>query len=403
MNKIVSRLDNAVIVFGRFLRQAGCPIGSGEIMSAINACSHIEITNRLDFRQALKSCLISNYKLLPLFDQLFDIYWRNPDKIKNVSDILRKLYESSLARDDIKSMKEQIQDMYKKKVDGLNNKNENEENEENEEKAYDVYLYSPNEQLKKKRFDSYNDSELEEAKKFIKNQRWELPKRKLRRLKSGKVPYRLDIRNTIRNNIFPSQDFIKLNWKQPKRRERPLVVLMDISGSMDHYTRILIHFLHTISLKGNKIEGFTFGTRLTRITRLIKEKSVNDSIEKINSLVKDWSGGTKIGETIKDFNLLWARRVLGNGAVVLIITDGWDTGNSKLLNQEFDRLKKSCNRLIWLNPNLGYQDFEPLTSGVQIMMKYVDNFLPIHNLSCLTDLSDLFLSLDLNKRVELVA
>ncbi len=400
MNKIISRLDDAVVVFGRFLRQAGCPVGSGEIMNAINACSHIEIANRLDFRQALRVCLISNYKLLPLFDQLFDIYWRNPDKIQNVSDILRNLYQSRLAQAEIKSMKEQIKDIYKKNVEGLDSNNED---ENDSEKTYDVYLYSPNEQLKKKRFDGYSDSELEEAKKFINNRKWELPKRKLRRLKPGKIPYRLDIRNTIRNNIFPSQDFVKLNWKQPKRRDRPLVVLMDISGSMDHYTRILLHFLHTISLKGNKIEGFTFGTRLTRITRFIKEKSVNDSIEKINSLVKDWSGGTKIGETIKDFNLLWARRVLGNGAVVLIITDGWDTGNSKLLNQEFDRLKKSCNRLIWLNPNLGYQDFEPLTGGVQIMMKYVDNFLPIHNLSCLTDLSDLFFSLDSNKRFRVVA
>jgi len=400
LNKIISRLDDAVVVFGRFLRQAGCPVGSGEIMNAINACSHIEIANRLDFRQALRVCLISNYKLLPLFDQLFDIYWRNPDKIQNVSDILRNLYQSRLAQAEIKSMKEQIKDIYKKNVEGLDSNNED---ENDSEKTYDVYLYSPNEQLKKKRFDGYSDSELEEAKKFINNRKWELPKRKLRRLKPGKIPYRLDIRNTIRNNIFPSQDFVKLNWKQPKRRDRPLVVLMDISGSMDHYTRILLHFLHTISLKGNKIEGFTFGTRLTRITRFIKEKSVNDSIEKINSLVKDWSGGTKIGETIKDFNLLWARRVLGNGAVVLIITDGWDTGNSKLLNQEFDRLKKSCNRLIWLNPNLGYQDFEPLTGGVQIMMKYVDNFLPIHNLSCLTDLSDLFFSLDSNKRFRVVA
>ena len=118
----------------------------------------------------------------------------------------------------------------------------------------------------------------------------------------------------------------------------------------------------------------------------------------INDLVKDWSGGTKIGQTIQEFNHRWARRVVGNGAVVLVITDGWDTGNTKQLSQEFDRLYRSCYRLIWLNPNLGYQDFEPLTGGVQIMMKYVDNFLPIHNLNCLTDLSDLFSSQNLNKR-----
>ena len=395
MDKIISRLDDAVIVFGRFLRQAGCPIGSGEIMNAVHACSYIQIANRQDFRQALRVCLINNYKLLPLFDQLFDIYWRNPDKIQNVSDILRNLYKSRLADAEIKSMKEQIKDIYKNNFDGFDSDNEN---EKDSEKTYDTYLYSPNEQLKKKRFDSFSDSELKEAKKFINDRKWELPKRKLRRLKPGKSHYRLDIRNTIRNNIFPSQEFSKLNWKQPKIRERSLVVLIDISGSMDHYTRILIHFLHAISSKGNKIEGFTFGTRLTRITRFIKEKNVNDSIEKINSMVKDWSGGTKIGETIKDFNLIWARRILGNGAVVLIVSDGWDTGNLKLLNQEFDRLKKSCYRLIWLNPNLGYQDFEPLTGGVQVMMKYVDNFLPIHNLNCLTDLSDLFSSQNLNKR-----
>jgi len=386
---IESRLEEAIIVFGRFLRQAGCPIGSGEIIKAVTASSYIPIENREDFRQALKSCLIHSHKLSTLFDQLFDIYWRNPDKLENVSDILKRLYESRLAQVEMKSMKEQIEDIYQKRVEGL--KNNNEENDE--QKSFDIFLYSPNELLKKKRFDSYTNEELEEAKKFINNQKWVLPKRKLRRLKPGKSAKKLDIRRTIRNNIFPSQDFIRLSWKQEKIKERPLVVLMDISGSMDHYTRILMHFIHTIYSSGNKIEAFTFGTRLTRITQNLKQKNVNDSIEMINDLVKDWSGGTKIGETVQEFNHRWARRVLGNGAVVLVITDGWDTGNTKQLSQEFDRLYRSCYRLIWLNPNLGYQDFEPITAGVQIIMKYVDDFLPIHNLNCLTDLGDLFSSL----------
>ncbi len=238
---------------------------------------------------------------------------------------------------------------------------------------------------------------MEEAKKFINNLKWIIPKRKLRRLKPGKVTKKLDIRNTIRNNIFPSQDFIKLFWKQPKYKERPLVVLMDISGSMDHYTRILMHFIHTIYSSGNKVEAFTFGTRLTRVTQHLRKKDINDSIEMINNLVKDWSGGTKIGETIQEFNLRWARRVLGNGAIVIVITDGWDTGNTTLLNQEFNRLSKSCHRLMWLNPNLGYQDFEPITLGVKVILKHVDDFLPIHNLNCLTDLNDLLSSLNNRK------
>lgn len=396
-NYIESRLDEAIIVFGRFLRQAGCPIGSGEIMLAINASSLIEIENREDFRQALKSCFINNYKLSPLFDQLFDIYWRNPDKIENVSDILKRLYESRLAQAEMKSMREKIEDIYQKRVEGFSNQNEK---KVNEEKSFDIFLYSPDELLKKKRFDSYTNEELEEAKKFINNRKWILPKRKLRRLKPGKTAKKLDIRSTIRQNIFPSQDFIKLSWKQQKFKERPLVVLMDISGSMDHYTRILMNFIHTIYSSGNKVEAFTFGTRLTRITQHLRQKDINDSIEMINNLVKDWSGGTKIGETIQEFNLRWTRRVLGNGAVVIIITDGWDTGNTKLLNQEFDRLHRSCHRLIWLNPNLGYQDFEPITAGVQIIMKHVDDFLPIHNLRCLTDLGNILSSLSDTKKFQ---
>ena len=396
MNNIISNLEDSITVFGRFLRQAGCSVGSGEIMTAIEASSHIEISKREDFHQALKTSLISDNKNLSLFDQLFEIYWRNPDKIEKVSDILKKLHESRLTRAELKSMKEKREDIYQRRDNNFNNLNEEESAENN---TSNLKIYSPNEVLKKKRFDSYTNEELEEAKRFINNSEWVLPKRQSRRLKSGKSSYKLDIRNTIRNNIFPSQDFNKLSWKQPKIKERPLIVLMDISGSMDHYTRVLMHFIHTIYLNGNKIEAFTFGTRLTRITKYLRQKNVNDAIEKINFLVKDWSGGTKIGESVKEFNIRWGRRVLGNGAIVLMITDGWDTGNTKILNQEFDRLFKSCNRLIWLNPNLGYQDFEPLTMGVQIMMKYAHDFLPIHNLNCLTDLSDLLSNLNKSNRL----
>ncbi len=396
MNYNISpKLENAITVFGRFLRQAGCSLGTGQIMESIRAVSFIEIEAREDFRQALKSCLISDYKLTPLFDQLFDIYWRNPDKIENVSNMLKRLNESNSKEYKKDFIRENIEDIYKKKY--LENSDSNQI--ENSSDDVDVHLFSPFEQLKEKRFDHYSDEELDQAKKILQRRNWSIPTRKLRRYRPGKFSNKIDIRNTIRDNIFPSQDFICLSWKQFKVKERPLVVLMDISASMDMYTRVLIHFIHVLYSSGKKIESFTFGTRLTRITQHLRYKNVNDSIKIINSLVKDWSGGTKIGETIGQFNLQWARRVLGNGAIVLIITDGWDTGNNQLLDREFGRLHRSCRKLIWLNPNLGYQDFEPITSGVQIIMKHIDEFLPIHNLKCLEDLDDVFASFKSPKKV----
>ena len=380
---IQSRLHDAITVFGRFLRQAGCQIGTGEIMSAIEASSKINLSNREDFRHTLKTCFITNHKMIPLFDQLFNLYWRNPDKIERVSDLLRKLHESRLSKAELSSMKDQVKELYNKQ---LENFNEKDGDEDGEEKQFDVFLYSPQEILREKRFDAYTNEEYDEAKEFISRWIWKFGERKLRRLQKGRKPYRLDIRNTIRNNIFPAQDFIALDWKDRKTKQRPLVVLTDISGSMDHYSRILLHFIFTVHSINKYLEAFTFGTRLTRITHYLRKKDANDALEFVNESVQDWSGGTKIGETLETFNRLWARRVLNGGAVVLIISDGWDTGNIDLLSKEADRLHRSCHRLIWLNPNLGYEDFQPLSQGLLAIQPHVDEFLPIHNLNSLTDL-----------------
>ena len=377
---IQSRLHDAITVFGRFLRQAGCQIGTGEIMSAIEASSKINLSNRKDFRHALKTCFITNHKMIPLFDQLFNLYWRNPDKIERVSDILRKLNESRLSKAGLSSMKDQVKELYNKQLENFNEK------ESDEEKQFDVFLYSPQEILREKRFDAYTNEEYDEAKEFISRWMWKFGERKLRRLQKGRKSYRLDIRNTIRNNIFPAQDFIALNWKDRKTKQRPLVVLTDISGSMDHYTRILLHFIFTIHSINNHLEAFTFGTRLSRITHYLRQKDANDALEYVNESVQDWSGGTKIGETLETFNRMWTRRVLNGSAVVLIISDGWDTGNIDLLSKEVDRLHRSCHRLIWLNPNLGYENFQPLSQGLLAIQPHVDDFLPIHNLNSLTDL-----------------
>lgn len=397
---IQSRLHNAITVFGRFLRQAGWHVGTGEIMSAIEASSKIDPSNRHDFRDSLKACFITNHKMIPLFDQLFDLYWRNPDKIENVSDILRRLHRSRSNDAGLPTVKDQVKELYSKRVEGFKDKKDDKEVEEGE---FDVFLYSPQEILREKRFDAYTAEEYDEAKKFISRWTLEFGERKLRRLEKGRSPYRLNIRDTIRKNIFPTQDFIQLDWKDRKTKQRPLVVLTDISGSMDHYSRILLHFIYTVHSVNKWVEAFTFGTRLSRITHYLRKKDANDSLELINGSVKDWSGGTKIGETLETFNRIWARRVLSGGAIVLVISDGWDTGNIELLGKETDRLHRSCHRLVWLNPNLGYEDFKPLTQGLQAILPHVDDFLPIHNLNSLIDLVDILSSMDKRTRFKAFA
>jgi uncharacterized protein with von Willebrand factor type A (vWA) domain len=394
---VESRLHDAIASFGRFVRQAGCELGTGEIMNAVRATSYIDITNREDFKSALRATFITSHKFIPVFDQLFDLYWRNPDRLENVSDILRRLYESRLAQAELESMKQQAEQMKQRHLDSFKPREEGEGKQESEDKTFDLFVYSPEEILREKRFDAYTEDELKEAKEFLNRWRWEFGEKRLRRLKPGRKRHRLNLRGTIRKNIFPTQDFVELAWREQKWKPRPLIILCDISGSMETYTRILMHFIFTLHAINPRLEAFTFGTRLNRITHTLRHKDVDDTMDLLTVSIKDWSGGTRIGETLETFNLLWARRVLGGGAVVLIISDGWDTGNVEKLKNEIDRLHRSCHRLIWLNPNLGYDDFQPLTRGVQTLLPYTDIFLPIHNLNSLVDLGKVLATLN-NRR-----
>ncbi len=394
---VESRLHDAIASFGRFVRQAGCELGTGEIMNAVRATSYIDITNREDFKSALRATFITSHKFIPVFDQLFDLYWRNPDRLENVSDILRRLYESRLAQAELESMKQQAEQMKQRHLDSFKLREEGEGKQESEDKTFDLFVYSPEEILREKRFDAYTEDELKEAKEFLNRWRWEFGEKRLRRLKPGRKRHRLNLRGTIRKNIFPTQDFVELAWRKQKWKPRPLIILCDISGSMETYTRILMHFIFTLHAINPRLEAFTFGTRLNRITHTLRHKDVDDTMDLLTVSIKDWSGGTRIGETLETFNLLWARRVLGGGAVVLVISDGWDTGNVEKLKNEIDRLHRSCHRLIWLNPNLGYDDFQPLTRGVQTLLPYTDIFLPIHNLNSLVDLGKVLATLN-NRR-----
>jgi uncharacterized protein len=197
------------------------------------------------------------------------------------------------------------------------------------------------------------------------------------------------MRRTIRESLRTGGEPIRLYRRRRKLKRRPLVVLCDISGSMERYSRILLQFIYAITNHLEKVEAFVFSTRLTRITRQLQRREVDAAMDEVTRSIRDWAGGTRIGEALKMFNYDWARRVLGQGAIVLIISDGWDRGDVGLLSQEMARLQRSAHRLIWLTPLLGSPYYEPLTRGIQAAMPYIDDFLPAHNLASLEQLGEL--------------
>jgi uncharacterized protein with von Willebrand factor type A (vWA) domain len=253
--------------------------------------------------------------------------------------------------------------------------------------------YSAIELLRKKDFESFTWDEMQEARRLMAEMRWHLGLRQTRRKKPSRNGSYPDMRRIIRRNLKHGAELIELTWREIKRKPRPLVIICDISGSMSLYSRLLLHFIHTISNGLLNVETFVFGTRLTRITRQLKRRDVDEAVRDVSKTVQDWSGGTRIGDALHFFNHKWAKRVLGRGAVVLIISDGWDRGDAAVLEAEMDRLQHSCHRLIWLNPLLGSPDYRPLTIGMKTALPFIDNFLPAHNLDSLIDLGNLLQSI----------
>ncbi len=241
--------------------------------------------------------------------------------------------------------------------------------------------YSPVEVLRHKDFADFTGEEIERAKHLIQGLVWRLDQRLSRRkVRAAKRAGYLDLRRSIRGNMKYSGEVLKLAWRRRKSKPRPLVVICDISGSMDSYSRLFLHFIYTLAQETRRVEAFVFGTRLTYITPALRHSDVDTAVNKMSDLVLDWSGGTRIGESLKSFNYQWSRRVLGRGAVAVIISDGWDRGDIDLLECEIGRLRRSVSRLVWLNPLLGASDYQPLVRGIQAALPYVDDFLPLNNL-----------------------
>jgi uncharacterized protein with von Willebrand factor type A (vWA) domain len=254
----------------------------------------------------------------------------------------------------------------------------------------EVASYSQAEVLRHKDFDTLSTAEMAEVRRLIRLMRLPAGLTRSRRARAGGRD-RLDIRRLLRRSLRFGGELLVFSWKSPTLRPRPLVLLCDISGSMERYTRLLLNFTYALKNASTRVEVFVFATRLTRITRLLRSHDVDAALNRVMASVEDWSGGTRIGEAIESFNRRYARRVLSHGATVAIISDGWDRGDAAHMRRAIARLQRSCHRLIWMNPLMGAPGYEPLTLGLQAALPFVDDFLPAHNLANLEALGILLL------------
>lgn len=388
-----SALLRNLLLFGRLLRALGLPITSDRLIEVTNSLGFIDIGCKADFKDAARCILISRHEHIEVFDQAFELFWRSWTRGRS-DDPLKKLIEE-LARQTPKSRQSSLKGLGKRspQVQRSNRASvtpgaaspEEAETEEGGESI--LAIYSPGEALRSKDFSRLTSEELSDAKRFLSEMRWAVTRRRSLRMRPSNRGRKLDVRRSVRRNLRHGGELLDLAYRGRKMKRRQLVLLCDISGSMDRYTRLLLHFLHSVESSLQRVEVFVFGTRLTRITRAMRRRDPDAAIAAVASQVHDWSGGTRIGESLRTFNQIWARRILGHGAIVMIISDGWDRGNPEMLAAEMERLQRSSYRLLWLNPLLGSTNYRPLTQGIQAALPYVDDFLPVHNLATLEALA----------------
>lgn len=375
-----------VAQFARALRAAGLPVGPGRVLEALKAIEVAGIGSRQDLYWTLHAVFVNRRDQRELFDQCFHIFWRDPKLLERLMQMmLPQLQRNEPAQEEVSRRVAEALGPEKQPGQG---ETEGEENEPEEEIELDMQLtYSAKEVLQEKDFEEMSADELSQAKRQIKGLQLPIMERPTRRFALHPRGRRIDLRKTLRQSLRGGGAIIDIAKKRRLRRPPPLVILCDISGSMSRYSRMLLLFMHAIASDRERVHSFVFGTRLTNITRYLRNRDVDLALEKVGQVVKDWSGGTRIGHCLEDFNKHWSRRVLGQGAVVMIITDGLDRDAGEGLEVEMERLHKSCRRLIWLNPLLRYDGFEPISTGARAMVRHVDDFRTVHNLESLGQLA----------------
>ena len=385
------KLVDNITHFARSLRRAGLPVGPGQVIGAIRAVQAAGFSSRGDFFWTLHSCLVTKAEHRLVFAQIFRLYWRDPRYLEHLMAMLRPMIRGVQEERDAEAAERRATDALIGKGVDSNRDRRGLEDEGTEIKIDASYTMSAEERLRSMDFEQMTNAEVSEAKRLV--SKLVLPVKQLSSRRKCQSSYgsHPDWRATMRSAAASYGEIREIQRSKTKLKWPNLVALCDISGSMSSYSRILLHFLHAVlNRKGagwSRVHAFTFGTRLTNITRQLGLNDVDEALTAVGDEACDWEGGTRIGECLRSFNLDWSRRVMGQGAVVLLITDGLESGEPGLLGSEMKRIKLSSRRLIWINPLLRWEHYAPKARGVREMLPHVDCFRSAHNISSLEDLA----------------
>jgi uncharacterized protein with von Willebrand factor type A (vWA) domain len=367
-----SALVHNLLVFGRVLRAAGVHVHRERMVDAIQATEWIGLRSRTDLRATLSSLLVHRHEDLAVFNQAFDLFFR----AHHSSELDLPLF----------SLGERARVVTRRDAGAPQRVDVESSASEAASTAFAVGAYSTVEVARTKDFADFTAAELDAARRLMMRMLWRPGIRRTRRWRRASRGG-IDMSRLLRTNLMRGGELIELPRRIRRHAFRPIVVLADVSGSMDRYSRMLLAFASGLTRSARHVESFVFATRLTRVSRYVAAPTGYRVVSRMVRDLHDWGGGTRIGEALRTFNTTWARRVMRHGPVVLIVSDGWDRGDPQLLSRELARLRRRCSRLIWLNPLLGSAGYEPLTRGMQAALEHIDDFKPAHNLRSLEDLA----------------
>ncbi len=383
---MTGRLADNVLHFARVLREAGLPVGTDRVELALQALQLGGVPARRDFHDVLQACLIGKHEHQPLFDQAFELFWRDPDLAGRMMAMLLPQVQAQAGLLQQRENRRLAQAFHPGGMPGPKPASPPPE----QKAGFDATLtFSDRERLSKADFETMSPEEWRQAKEALRRLAPLAEPVATRRWQRSARHVRIDWRASLQAMARQGGALWLPRWQRPRLRPPSITVLADISGSMSRYSRMLLHFAHALAQGDARVHSFVFGTRLTHVTRLLRRRDPDIAVAQVVAAVDDWSGGTRLAAALREFNRLWARRVLDSRSTVLLITDGLEHGDPQALAFEAQRLRKSCRQLIWLNPLLRFDAFEPRAAGIRALLPHADRFVPAHNLASLEQLAAL--------------